>query len=68
MYFDIERLIQMSAETTLGLYSVAGGLMLLGISVARDIISRNIATRRRKLLGKFDRAKNDYNYKPPYIL
>ena len=64
MYFDIGRLTQLSVESALALFSVAGGLVMIGISVARAVVTRNIATRRRKLLGKFDRTKS--GYEPPY--
>jgi hypothetical protein len=65
VYFNIERLAQLSAESALGLFSIAGGLMLLGISVARALVTRNITTRRKKLLGKFDRTSD---YGPIYTL
>jgi hypothetical protein len=35
-----------------GLISIVGGLVLSGISVARAVVTRIIATRRRKLMGK----------------
>jgi hypothetical protein len=62
----IFNIAQLSVESTLGLFSIAGGLMLLVISVARALVTRNIATRRRNLLGKFDRTKSDYG--PIYTL
>ncbi|HEY9386679.1 MAG TPA: hypothetical protein VIP70_06540 [Nitrososphaeraceae archaeon] len=47
-----ERLIQLSIESAFGIFSIIGGLILLGTSVARAILTRKIATRRRKLMGK----------------
>jgi hypothetical protein len=53
MYYlsGIEKLIQLSTESAFGIFSIIGGLMLLGTSVARAIVTRKIATR-RKLMGK----------------
>ena len=42
----------MSIESAFGIFSIIGGLILLGTSVARAILTRKIATRRRKLMGK----------------
>ncbi|HEV2876558.1 MAG TPA: hypothetical protein VGW09_04725 [Nitrososphaeraceae archaeon] len=42
----------MSTESAFGIFSIIGGLILLGTSVVRAIVIRNIATRRRKLMGK----------------
>ena len=42
----------MSIESAFGIFSIIGGLILLGTSVARAIVTRRIATRRRKLMGK----------------
>jgi hypothetical protein len=50
--YGIERLIQLSTESAFGMFSIIGGLVLLGTSVARAIVTRKIATRRRKLMGK----------------
>ena len=50
--YGIERLIQLSTESAFGIFSIIGGLVLLGTSMARAIVTRKIATRRRKLLGK----------------
>ena len=50
--YGIERLIQLSTESAFGIFSIIGGLMLLGTSVARAIVTRKIDTRRRKLMGK----------------
>jgi hypothetical protein len=50
--YGIERLMQLSTESAFGMFSIIGGLILLGTSVARAIVTRKIATRRRKLLGK----------------
>jgi hypothetical protein len=61
----IFNIAQLSVESALGLFSIAGGLMLLGISVARALVTRNITTRRKKLLGKFDRTSD---YGPIYTL
>ncbi|HEY3525681.1 MAG TPA: hypothetical protein VGK47_05760 [Nitrososphaeraceae archaeon] len=41
----------MSTESAFGIFSIIGGLLLLGTSVARAIVTRKIATRRRKLTG-----------------
>ncbi|HEV2877485.1 MAG TPA: hypothetical protein VGW09_09435, partial [Nitrososphaeraceae archaeon] len=41
----------LSTESAFGIFSVIGGLILLGTSVARAIVTRKIATR-RKLMGK----------------
>jgi hypothetical protein len=61
--YGIERLIQLSTESAFGIFSIIGGLILLGTSVARAIVTRKIATRRRKLMGKsFDRSKGDTNH------
>jgi hypothetical protein len=50
--YGIERLIQLSTESAFGIFSIIGGLILLGTSLARAIVTRKIATRRRKLMGK----------------
>ena len=50
--YGIERLIQLSTESAFGIFSIIGGLILLGTSMARAIVTRKIATRRRKLMGK----------------
>ena len=50
--YGIERLIQLSTESAFGIFSIIGGLILLGTSVVRAIVIRKIATRRRKLMGK----------------
>jgi hypothetical protein len=50
--YGIERLMQLSTESAFGMFSIIGGLILLGTSVARAIVTRKIATRRRKLMGK----------------
>jgi hypothetical protein len=50
--YGIERLIQLSIESAFGIFSIIGGIILLGTSVARAIVTRNIATRRRKLTWK----------------
>ena len=50
--YGIERLIQLSTESVFGIFSIIGGLILLVTSVARAIVTRKIATRRRKLMGK----------------
>jgi hypothetical protein len=50
--YGIERLIQLSTESAFGMFSIIGGLILLGTSLARAIVTRKIATRRRKLMGK----------------
>ncbi|HKI08480.1 MAG TPA: hypothetical protein VKA09_08805 [Nitrososphaeraceae archaeon] len=42
----------MSTESVFGIFSIIGGLILLVTSVARAIVTRKIATRRRKLMGK----------------
>ena len=42
----------MSIESAFGIFSIIGGLILLGTSVARAIVTRKIATRRRKLMEK----------------
>jgi len=42
----------LSTESAFGMFSIIGRLILLGTSVARAIVTRNIATRRRKLMGK----------------
>ena len=42
----------MSIESAFGIFSIIGGLILLGTSVARAILTRKIATRRRKLMGE----------------
>ncbi|HEU4443370.1 MAG TPA: hypothetical protein VFR94_01720 [Nitrososphaeraceae archaeon] len=47
-----ERLIYLSTESAFGMFSIIGGFILLGTSVARAILTRKIATRRRKLMGK----------------
>jgi hypothetical protein len=61
--YGIERLIQLSTESAVGIFSIIGGLILLGTSVARAIVTRKIATRRRKLMGKsFDRSKGATNH------
>ena len=49
--YGTERLIQLSTESAFGIFSIIGGLILLGTSVARAIVTRKIATR-RKLMGK----------------
>ena len=50
--YGIERLIQLSTESAFGMFSIIGRLILLGTSVARAIVTRKIATRTRKLMGK----------------
>jgi hypothetical protein len=65
VYFDIEKRTQLIAESTLGVFSISEMFVLLGISVARAPVTRNIAIRRRKLL-RFDRTKSDYG--PVYTL
>ena len=51
--YGTERLIQLSTESAFGIFSIIGGLILLGTSVvARAIVTMKIATRRRKLRGK----------------
>ena len=42
----------MSTESAFGIFSIIGGLILLGTSMARAVVTRRIATRRRKLMGK----------------
>jgi hypothetical protein len=44
--------MQLSTESAFGIFSIVGGFILLGISVARAVVTRKIATRRRKLMGK----------------
>ena len=51
-HYGIERLIQLSTESAFSIFSIIGGLILLGTSVARAIATRKIATRRRKLMEK----------------
>jgi hypothetical protein len=51
--YGIERLIQLSTESAFGIFSIIGGLILLGTSIARTIVTRKTATSRRKLRGKF---------------
>jgi hypothetical protein len=50
--YSIERLVQLITESAFGIFSIVGGLILLGTSVARAIVTRKVATRRRKLMGK----------------
>jgi hypothetical protein len=50
--YGIERLVQLSTESAFSIFSIVGGLALLGISAARAVVSRKIDTRRRKLMGK----------------
>jgi hypothetical protein len=50
--YGIEGLMQLSTESAFGIFSIVGGFILLGISVARAVVTRKIATRRRKLMGK----------------
>jgi hypothetical protein len=50
--YGIERLVQLSTESAFGIFSIIGRLILLGTSVARAIVARKIATRRRKLMRK----------------
>jgi hypothetical protein len=50
--YGIERLMQLSTESAFGIFSIIGGLILLGISVVRAVVTRKIATRKRKLMGK----------------
>jgi hypothetical protein len=50
--YGIERLIHLSTESAFDMFSIIGGLILLGTSMARAIVTRKIATRRRKLMGK----------------
>jgi hypothetical protein len=50
--YGIERLVQLSTESAFGIFSIIGGLILLGTSVARAIVTRKIASRRRKLMWK----------------
>jgi hypothetical protein len=50
--YGMERLIQLSTESAFGIFPIIGGLILLGTSVARAIVTRKIATRRRKLMGE----------------
>lgn len=50
--YGIERLMQLSTESAFGIFSIIGGLIILEISVARAVVTRKIATRRRKLMGK----------------
>jgi hypothetical protein len=50
--YGIERLMQLSTESPFGTFSIVGGLILLGISMARAVITRKIATRKRKFMGK----------------
>ena len=50
--YGIERLIQLSTESAFGIFSIIGGLTLIGISAARAVVSKKIDTRRRKLMGK----------------
>jgi hypothetical protein len=38
--YGIERLIQLSTESAFGIFSIIGGLILLGTSVARAIVTR----------------------------
>jgi hypothetical protein len=44
--------MQLSTENLLGLISVVGGLVLLGISITRVIVARKIARRRINLSRK----------------
>jgi hypothetical protein len=44
--YGMERLIQLSTESAFGIFSIIGGLILLGTSVARAIVTRRIANRR----------------------
>ena len=44
--------MQLSTESAFGIFSIIGGLILLEISVARAVVTKKIATRRRKLMGK----------------
>ena len=50
--YGIERLMQLSTESAFGIFSIIGGLIILEISVARAVVTRKIATRRRNLMGK----------------
>jgi hypothetical protein len=50
--YGIERLVQLSTESAFSIFSIVGGLTLLGISAAGAVVSRKIDTRRRKLMGK----------------
>jgi hypothetical protein len=50
--YGIERLMQLSTESAFGIFSIVGGLILLGISMARAVVTRKIAARRRKFMGK----------------
>jgi hypothetical protein len=45
--YGIERLIQLSTESAFGIFSIIGGLILLGISVGRAVVTRKVATRRK---------------------
>jgi hypothetical protein len=42
----------LSTESAFGIFSIIGGLILLGTSMARAVVTTRIATRRRKLMGK----------------
>ena len=55
--YGIKRLIQLSTESAFGIFSIIGGLILLGTSMARAIVTRKISTRRRKLMGKVSTDK-----------
>jgi multidrug efflux pump subunit AcrB len=60
--YGIERLIQLSTESAFGIFSIIGGLILLGTSVTRAIVTRKIATRRRTHGESLDRSKGDTNH------
>jgi hypothetical protein len=60
--YGIERLMQLSTESAFGIFSIIGGLILLGISVVRAVVTRKIATRRENSWGKFDRSKGDTDH------
>ncbi len=49
--YGIERFIQLSTESAFGIFSIIGGLILLGTSVARAVVIRKTSLS-RKPMGK----------------
>jgi hypothetical protein len=48
--------MQLGVESVLGIFSIVGGLLLLGISIARASVGRRITNRRKKLVREFNRT------------
>jgi hypothetical protein len=49
--------MQLGVESVLGIFSIAGGLLLLGISIARASVGRRITNQRKKPVREFNRTR-----------